>query len=50
MVEAASISNLKATWTDGGPARDWLPAAQNQGRAFLRRATQVKNIWTPYGE
>jgi aldehyde dehydrogenase (NAD+) len=49
MVEAASVSNLKATWTDGGPARDWLPA-ENQGRAFLRRATQVKNIWTPYGE
>jgi aldehyde dehydrogenase (NAD+) len=50
MVEAASVSNLKATWTDSGAARDWLPAAPNQGRAFLRRATQVKNIWTPYGE
>ena len=49
MVEAASISNLKATWTDGGQ-RDWLSAAQSQGREFLRRATQVKNIWTPYGE
>ncbi len=49
MVEAASVSNLKATWTDAA-ARDWLPAAQNQGRAFLRRATQVKNIWAPYGE
>ncbi len=23
---------------------------QGQGREFLRRATQVKNIWTPYGE
>ena len=21
-----------------------------KGREFLRRATQVKNIWTPYGE
>jgi aldehyde dehydrogenase (NAD+) len=50
MVEAASISNLKATWTENGGARDWLSAAQGQGRAFLRRATQVKNIWTPYGE
>jgi aldehyde dehydrogenase (NAD+) len=49
MVEAASASNLKATWTDGGQ-RDWLASAQSQGREFLRRATQVKNIWAPYGE
>jgi aldehyde dehydrogenase (NAD+) len=49
MVEAASISNLKATWTDSGHARDWL-SAEAQGREFLRRATQVKNIWVPYGE
>ena len=45
-VEASSSGNLKATWTL--PATlDW-PAAE--GREFLRRATQVKNIWTPYGE
>jgi aldehyde dehydrogenase (NAD+) len=49
MVEAASASNLKATWTDGGRTRDWS-AAGAQGRAFLRRATQVKNVWAPYGE
>jgi aldehyde dehydrogenase (NAD+) len=48
MVEAASISNLKATWTDAH-AEDWL-SGQAQGREFLRRATQVKNIWAPYGE
>jgi len=44
--EAASAGNLKATW-NLGEAVDWRAA---QGRAFLRRATQVKNIWTPYGE
>jgi aldehyde dehydrogenase (NAD+) len=45
-VEALSAGNLKATWTPaGGP--DWAKA---EGRAFLSRATQVKNIWTPYGE
>jgi len=44
--EAASSGNLKATWTFPGP-RDWRKA---QGREFLRRATQVKNIWAPYGE
>ena len=45
-VEAASAGNLKATWTLGAGV-DWRGA---QGREFLRRATQVKNIWTPYGE
>jgi aldehyde dehydrogenase (NAD+) len=45
-VEALSAGNLKATWTSAG-AMDWAKA---EGRAFLRRATQVKNIWTPYGE
>ena len=46
MVEAASAGNLKVTW-DLGEGVDWSAA---QGRAFLRRACQVKNIWTPYGE
>ena len=45
-VEALSAGNLKATWTRGA-AVDWAKA---EGREFLRRATQVKNIWTPYGE
>jgi aldehyde dehydrogenase (NAD+) len=45
-VEALSAGNLKATWTCGA-AIDWAKA---EGREFLRRATQVKNIWTPYGE
>ncbi|MCX7890320.1 MAG: aldehyde dehydrogenase family protein [Rhodobacteraceae bacterium] len=46
-VEEASAGNLKATWLV--PNRDWL-APDGQGREFLRRATQVKNIWIPYGE
>ncbi len=45
-VEVASAANLKATWTSAAPI-DWREA---QGREYLRRATQVKNIWTPYGE
>ena len=47
MVEAESAGNLKVTWTPAN--RDWLSAA-GQGRTFLTRATQVKNIWVPYGE
>ncbi|SPH24509.1 Putative aldehyde dehydrogenase AldA [Defluviimonas aquaemixtae] len=47
MVEEESAGNLKATWTL--PNRDWH-AADGQGRGFLLKATQVKNIWVPYGE
>ncbi len=48
MVEAESAGNLKQTWTEADGARDWMGAA-GQGREFLHRATQVKNIWVPYG-
>ena len=49
MVEKASCGNLKATWVNNGRQRDWL-SAQGQGKDYLRRAVQVKNIWVPYGE
>ncbi|WP_374426690.1 aldehyde dehydrogenase family protein, partial [Paracoccus sp. (in: a-proteobacteria)] len=49
MVEGASAGNLKQTWCEDGAARDWT-GAEGQGRSFLTRATQVKNIWVPYGE
>jgi aldehyde dehydrogenase (NAD+) len=48
LVERASAGNLKATWCEAG-ARDWR-TAEAQGEAFLRHATQIKNIWVPYGE
>ncbi|MGH7538386.1 MAG: aldehyde dehydrogenase family protein, partial [Gemmatimonadales bacterium] len=47
-VEAASAGNMKRTWLPG--ARDWPDLQQGEGREFLRHATQVKNIWIPYGE
>ena len=47
-VEKASAGNLKPTWTLG--TRDWHDARSAQGREYLRRATQVKNVWVPYGE
>ena len=46
MVEALSA----ATSRRPGPHRPRSTGAQAEGREFLRRATQVKNIWTPYGE
>ncbi|NMD08143.1 MAG: aldehyde dehydrogenase family protein, partial [Phyllobacteriaceae bacterium] len=50
MVEKASAGNLKSTWVNGGRLTDWLDKEQGQGAEYLRRATQVKNIWIPYGE
>jgi len=48
-VELASASNMKRTWASAR-SRDWLDSKQGEGREFLRRATEVKNIWIPYGE
>jgi aldehyde dehydrogenase (NAD+) len=48
-VEHASASNMKRTWATW-ELRDWLDATESEGREFLREATQVKNIWVPYGE
>jgi len=48
-VELASASNMKRTWATW-QYRDFLDAEDGEGREFLREATQVKNIWIPYGE
>jgi len=45
-----SIGNLKQVFTNEGRAIDWFDAKQSEGRWFLQHATQVKNIWVPYGE
>jgi aldehyde dehydrogenase (NAD+) len=47
-VERASVGNLKRTWTEWTP-REWTDVRVGEGREFLRRAVQVKNIWIPYG-
>ncbi|MEO1366146.1 MAG: aldehyde dehydrogenase family protein, partial [Acidobacteriota bacterium] len=44
-VERESAGNLKRTWAPGG----W-DASRPQGAELLRQATQIKNIWVPYGE
>ncbi len=49
LVEKASADNMKQTWVNYGVERDWLSIEQSEGEAFLRRATQVKNIWVPTG-
>ncbi len=48
--KAMSIGNLKQVWTNEGRAIDWFDSKLAEGRWFLEHATQVKNIWVPYGE
>ena len=48
-VELASAANMKRTWAFAR-SRDWLDPRQGEGREFLRHASEVKNIWIPYGE
>ena len=48
--KSLSIGNLKQVFTNEGRAIDWFDVKQGEGRWFLQHATQVKNIWVPYGE
>ena len=48
-VEKLSAANLKRCWTSGARGRDWADPAQGRSQEFLRQASQVKNIWVPYG-
>ena len=52
-VERESAGNMKRTFAasgGSGAVRDWMDDVQGAGRELLREATQVKNIWVPYGE
>jgi aldehyde dehydrogenase (NAD+) len=49
-VEKASAGNMKRTFTfHGGRELDFFDAREGEGRDWLREATQVKNVWVPYG-
>jgi aldehyde dehydrogenase (NAD+) len=49
-VKSLSVGNLKQVFTNEGRAIDWFDLGQGEGPWFLGHATQVKNIWVPYGE
>ncbi len=46
-IERASAGNLKRTWVNNGQALDWM---QDHSKRVLQEATEIKNIWVPYGE
>ncbi len=48
--KAMSTGNLKQVWTNEGRTIDWFDSKVAEGRWFLEHATQIKNIWVPYGE
>jgi len=50
IAKASSAENVKQVFSDEGRAIDWFSVEQGEGRWFLQHATQVKNIWVPYGE
>ncbi len=49
-VESISARDLKRLWVNDDEDRDWLNPMQGEGLEFLRNATEIKNIWTPYGD
>jgi len=48
--KSLSTGNLKQVFTNEGRVIDWFDVKQGEGRWFLQHATQVKNVWVPYGE
>ena len=46
-IERAAAGNLKRTWVNNATATDWNV---DHSRRFLQAATEIKNIWVPYGE
>jgi aldehyde dehydrogenase (NAD+) len=45
-----SVGNLKQVFTNEGRAIDWFDTKHGEARWYLQHATQIKNIWVPYGE
>ena len=49
-IETTSALDLKRLWVHIDGDRDWLNPQQGESLEFLRNATEIKNIWTPYGD
>ncbi len=48
-IELLATDSMKRSWVNFGKYRNWLDVAQGEGEEFLRHATEIKNIWIPYG-
>ncbi len=50
IIERGSARSIKRTWVRDETDQNLYDPKQGEGREFLRQATEVKNIWIPYGE
>ena len=50
LVETEAAATMKRTWVNYGRYHDWEDPLQGEGEVFLRKSTEIKNIWIPYGE
>jgi len=50
MVQRAAADNMKRTWVNYGKNRNWFNPKHVDPETFLRKATEIKNVWVPYGE
>ncbi|ETF04584.1 aldehyde dehydrogenase [Advenella kashmirensis W13003] len=50
LIQKRSVGNLKRTFGNEGKAIDWQQWTAADIQLLLRQATQVKNIWIPYGD
>ncbi len=48
-VELQAVENMKRTWVNYGLFRNWSERSHGEGKDFLRKASEIKNIWIPYG-
>ena len=49
MVESNASENLKRTWVNYGKYIDWMNLTPAIIKSQLRKASEIKNIWIPYG-
>ena len=49
LVERVSVNNLKRTWVTNGKPMDLTHLTAQTQAELLRQATQVKNVWVPFG-
>jgi aldehyde dehydrogenase (NAD+) len=49
-VQLNATENMKRTWVNFGRTRDWFNPQHVNPEYFLTKATEIKNIWVPYGE
>jgi len=49
-IDRASVSNLKQIWSINGNNVNWINYHASFNKLLLRKSSQVKNVWIPYGE